>query len=68
MEIPNVGSLVKIVKYRYNESVITYDIVTKIRYYKIGNEDFPIAFYTTQDRSIPLPFEGINFSYKIISL
>ena len=68
MEIPNVGSLVRVIKYKGNESVITYDIVTKIRYYKIGREGFPIAFYTTQDSSIPLPFEGINFSYEIISL
>tara|TARA_Y100000591_G_C21506035_1_gene532328 strand:- start:124 stop:330 length:207 start_codon:yes stop_codon:yes gene_type:complete len=68
MEIPNVGSLVRVVKYIGSESVITYDIVTKIRYYKIGREDFPIAFYTIQDRSIPLPFEGINFSYKVITL
>ena len=69
LNIPKIGSLVKITKYIYGEkNIVIYDVVTEMKYFKIGNEELPIAFYTTFNNKIPLPFEGINFSYTIVSL
>ena len=66
LDIPKEGSLIKLTRVVGDEHVVVYDIVTKIRYYSIGNTNFPIAFYTTTERTVPLPFQGINFFYKII--
>ena len=66
MEIPKEGSLIKITRVIGDRHIVAYDVVTKIRYYNIGDTKFPIAFYTTTDRTVPLPLQGINFFYKII--
>lgn len=66
LNIPKEGSLIKLTRVVGDKHVVIYDIVTKIRYYNIGDTKLPIAFYTTTEHTIPLPFQGINFFYKII--
>jgi len=66
LNIPREGSLIKLTRVVGDKHIAVYDIVTKIRYYNIANSAIPIAFYTTSERTVPLPFQGINFFYKII--
>lgn len=67
LNIPKEGSLIKLTRLIGEDKVITYDLVTKIHYCNVGDIKVPIGFYTTINCTVPLPFQGINYFYKIIN-
>lgn len=71
VSIPKVGSLLK--TYSFSRDFLTkeykYDIVTKIVFCDLKEQNIPIGFYTIESNKTPFPidFNKTN-SYKIIVL
>lgn len=67
LNVPKEGSLIKITRVTGEDKITTYDLVTKIHYCNVGDIKVPIGFYTTINCTVPLPFQGINYFYKIVN-